>query len=294
VKPAPFALLAPRSAAEAVALMGELGDEAKLLAGGQSLLPMTIMRLAQPAHLVDLNRVSDFVGLIPRPDGGYRFGPLVRHNDLEKLAAEPGVGGYLGRVAPTIAHLPVRIRGTMAGSLAHADPASEWCAALLAADAHVTVRSVTGERTLTVDELLQGSFTTALQPEEVLVEVTVPEIGTGCGLGFAEISRRPGDFALAVGAAFLCVRDDTVTAVRVVVGGVGGGVARCGDAENALVGAPASAESWLGASDVAAELAEALDDIHTSAVHRRQLVRVVVRRALEMAAGQAEGEQGVR
>lgn len=292
MKPAPFELLAPRTADEVVALLSELGEEAKPLAGGQSLLPMMIMRMAQPTHLIDLNRAADFSGLLRLPDGGYRFGPLVRHRKLEQLAAEPGVGGYLGRVAPVIAHLPIRVRGTVVGSLAHADPASEWCTALLAADASVTMRSAESERTMAVEEFLQGSFTTALLPNEVVVEVKVPASDAGCGLGFAEISRRPGDFALALAAVAISTRDGLVTTARIAVGGMEGGAARCAPAEDVLNGAAASAELRAAASDVAAEGVEAFNDSHTSASHRRQLVRVVVRRALDQAAHHAGSDRG--
>jgi aerobic carbon-monoxide dehydrogenase medium subunit len=284
VKAAPFELLRPRSAAEAVGLLGELGEEAKPLAGGQSLLPVMVMRLARPAHLIDLNSVADFTGAVPTPGGGYRLGPLVRHHDAERLAAEPGVGGYLGRVAPLVAHLPIRIRGTVAGSLAHADPASEWCTALLAAGASVTLRSEAGERTLEVNDFLQGSYTTAAEPEELLVEITIPAAAPGWGLGFDEISRRPGDFALAMAATAVCVRDGTVTAARVAVGSVSGGSMRCTGAEDALAGSPASADSWEQAGVVAADQVTVTDDIHTTAEHRRQLLRVTVRRALAEAA----------
>jgi carbon-monoxide dehydrogenase medium subunit len=288
VKPAPFQLLRPRSSAEAVGLLGELGEEAKPLAGGQSLLPMMIMRLAQPAHLIDLNGVIDFTGVVPIPGGGYRVGPLVRHHDAERLAAEPGVGGYLGRVAPLIAHVPIRIRGTVAGSLAHADPASEWCAALLAADASVTLRNRTGERALKLDHFLQGSFETVAEPDELLVEITIPGMAPGWGLGFHEISRRPGDFAMALAATAIRLQDGVVAAARVVLGGVSGGSTRCADAEDTLAGAPASADSWNEASAAAAQRAEVTDDIHTSAEHRRQLVKVAVRRALAEAAWRAQ------
>jgi carbon-monoxide dehydrogenase medium subunit len=294
LKPAPFELLAARTAAEAVDLLSELGDGAKPLAGGQSLLPMMIMRLAQPTHLIDLNQAAGFAGLVRLPGGGYRLGPLVRHLELEQLAAEPGIGGYLGRVAPVIAHLPVRVRGTVAGSLAHADPASEWCTALLAAGASVTMRSAESERTMAVEDFLQGSFTTALLPNEVVAEVNVPAAGAGWGLGFAEMSRRPGDFALALAAAALFVDGGLVTAARVVIGGMEGGAARCGPAEDVLTGVAASAELRAAASDVAAERVQAYDDGHTSASHRRQLVRVVVRQALDQAAGQAGSGDGLQ
>lgn len=287
MKPAPFTLLSPRNAAEAVDMLADIGEGAKPLAGGQSLMPMTIMRLAQPTHLIDLNTVTDFAGIARSGDRGYRFGPLVRHHDVERLAGEPGIGGFLGRVAPVIAHLPIRLRGTVTGSLAHADPASEWCAALLAADATVTARAAGSERVLGIAELLQGSFTTVLRPDELLVEVTIPGLRPGWGLGFDEISRRPGDFALALSAAALQIEAGEIRQARVVLGGTGGGVSRCDPAEEALTGAAASEASWASAAEAAAASADVFDDIHTSAAHRRHLVRVVVRRALAAAARHA-------
>ena len=251
---------------------------------------MMNLRLARPANLVDLNRVGDFPGLSIGADGAFRIGPLVRHHDLEKLAGQAGIAGYFARIAPDIAHLPVRIRGTLVGSVAHADPASEWCAALLAASGSVTMRSQTQERTIPIEDFLHGSYATARTPEELLVEVTVPALRDGCGLGFAEVSRRPGDFALAMSAASLVVCDQVVSAARVVVGGVGGGIARCGPAEEALVGAPPSPESWTNASNAAATSVEVHMDTHSSAAYGRQLVRTVVFRALEEAALRAAGQ----
>jgi carbon-monoxide dehydrogenase medium subunit len=287
VKPAPFQLHSPRSSDEVLELLGEFGEDAKVLAGGQSLVPMMNMRLARPAHLIDLNRVESFAGLVELPDGAYQLGPLVRHYDAEMLAGAPGVGGYLGRVAPTIAHLPVRVRGTVAGSLAHADPASEWCAALVAASASVVVRSAAGQRTLAVEDFLQGSFMTALQPDEMVAAIRVPEVGDGEGLGFAEVSRRAGDFALALSAAALAVREGRITRARVVIGAMGGGVSRCADAEEALTGQAASPSAIAEAGDVAADRVEAYGDVHSSPAHRRHLVRVVVARALDAAARDA-------
>lgn len=280
MKPAPFRLLRPVSAEEAVSLARELGDEAKVLAGGQSLLPMMNLRLVRPECLLDLNRVDDFPDLSRLADGTLRIGPLTRHYELEQFAGLHGVAGYLGSVAPSIAHLPVRLRGTVAGSLAHADPASEWCAALLAARASVVARSAGGSRNMPLQDFLQGSFTTALEPDELVVEILVPEINSGSGLGFAEVSRRPGDFALALAAVGLDIVDGQITDARVVVGAVTGGISRLNSAEDAMRGMPVGQSVLDHGAAIAAGSAEVYDDVHSSVLHRRQLVRTVVRRAL--------------
>src|SRR5262249_28082461 len=151
-------------------------------------------------------------------------------------------------------------RGTVAGSLAHADPASEWCAALLAADATVTARAAGQERVLGMGELLEGSFTTALGQNELIVEVSIPGLPPGWGLGFEEVGRRPGDCALALSAAAVEIADGVVRAARVVLGGTGGGVARSAPAEEALAGADASPSSWVRAAEAAAADADLADD----------------------------------
>ena len=206
MKPPPFAYAAPGSLEEALALLAEHGDDAKVLAGGQSLVPLLNFRLTRPAVLVDINGVEGLDGL-----GGGRIGALVRTRRLEREAAEP----LLRRAASFVGHPQIRTRGTVCGSVAHADPAAELPCALVALGARARLRSVRGERELTLDELLLGPFTTALQPDELLVELDVPAQPAGTRAGFAEHARVHGDFALA-GAAVVARPDALVVSLLAV------------------------------------------------------------------------------
>ena len=252
MKPPPFEYAAPHSLDEALALLAEHGDDAKVLAGGQSLVPLLNFRLTRPALLVDINRVEGLDGL----ERG-RIGALVRTRRVEREAAQP----LLRRAATFVGHPQIRARGTACGSVAHADPAAELPCALLALGARVRLRSTRGERELLLDDFLVGPFSTALEPDELLLELEVPEQPAGTRVGFAEHSRIHGDFALA-GAAVVARPDGLVVSLLAV-------------AERPLrVDLPAEATADPGE---AASLA--VRDLEPG--HRRALAEALVRRALE-------------
>ena len=269
MKPAPFEYVAAESVEQAVALLAGGGEDAKVLAGGQSLLPLLNMRLVRPALLVDVNGVGGIDGI--EIDGEVRLGALVRQADAlaatDLAEAVPLLAAALGHVG----HPATRSRGTVGGSLAHADPAAELPAALLALDGSVVAASPRGERTIPAGELLLGAFTSALAVDELLTSVVLPRQGAR-PFGFAEFARRHGDFALA-GAAVL------LAPARVVLFGLGGGYERPGEAERALdQGADAAEVSALATRDL-----EPVSDVHADAAYRRKVAAVLVRRAIEQA-----------
>lgn len=274
--PAPFDYVRAGSAEEAVALLGEHGDDAKLLAGGMSLLPLMKLRLATPAVLVDVGRVRDLSYV---RDGGdhVAVGALTRHRDLETselLARECPV---LASVAAQVGDPQVRHRGTIGGSVAHADPASDLPATLLALDATCVVRGPAGERELPATELFLGFLETALAPDELLVELRVPKL-PGAGFSYQKFNRRAQDWAM-VGA--VAVRNG---ATRVALVNMGTTPLRARGVEEALAGGASPAE----AAERAAEGTEPPTDVNASAEYREHLARVLVRRALE-AAGAGSG-----
>lgn len=276
MKPARFSYHAPATVAEAVAL---LDDDSKVLAGGQSLVPAMNFRLARPATLVDINRIGGLDGI--STDRGYlEVGALARHRRFE-TPVEPGpTGRILALAARNIGHLPIRVRGTMAGSLAHADPASEWCVIACTLDAEMVAVSRTGERSLAAGGFFHTVFTTSLTPDELLTTVRIPILGADHRVGFAEFSRRAGDFALVMAAAVVEVKDGVVVSAAIGIGGAADIPVRATEAEHALVGRPAVAESFEAAADVAAASVRTLEDIHASAEYRSDLVRAMTRRAL--------------
>lgn len=279
MKPAAFAYHAPRSLDEAVALLAQHGGEAKILAGGQSLVPAMNFRMARPAALVDINRIPGLDG-IAAEDGWLRLGALVRHARLEAPVAEGPLGRLLPEVARHIAHLPIRMRGTFCGSLAHADPASEWCATALALDAVMVAQGPAGRREIPASAFFSHVFTTALQPEELLVEARLPLLDAGWRCGFAEFSRRAGDFALAMAVAALRLEGGVVRQASIALGGVAATPVLAPGAARALLGSAPGAGSFAAAAAMAAEEIEPQEDIHASAALRRDLIRAMVRRAL--------------
>jgi carbon-monoxide dehydrogenase medium subunit len=263
LKPAPFTWHAPRSIDEAVGLLHQHAADGRVLAGGQSLVPAMALRLATPAHLIDINEIPVLRTL--RAENGYlRIGALVRHSAFEEPAVEGPLGQLLATVVRHIAHHPIRTRGTFCGSLAHADPASEWCLVAATLGAELLARGARGTRTIAAAEFFRGVMTTALAPDELLVEARLPLLPRGTGFGFYEYSRRAGDFAIAMA---LVVRGSETW---IGVGGAEAFPRRIREAEGAAD--PAAA---------AARAIEPLSDPHYSADYRRDVVRAAVRRALE-------------
>jgi carbon-monoxide dehydrogenase medium subunit/6-hydroxypseudooxynicotine dehydrogenase subunit alpha len=269
VKPPPFAYARAESVEEALALLGEAGEDAKPLAGGQSLMPLLAYRLLRPSHLVDLGGIEG-LDRVERRDGGLEAGALVRHATLERAGL-----GLLSEAAGHVGHLPIRTRGTLGGSLAHADPAAELPVAALALDAEVIARSASGERSLAIEDFLLGPFTTALQPAELVLSVRVPRPPAGSRFAFEELALRAGDFALA--SCAVVVADGHA---RVALGGVGPTALRAREAERTLAGGPLSGERIEHAAATAAGECDPVDDPRATARYRRELVAVLVRRAL--------------
>ena len=303
VKPAPFRYARASSLAEAIALLAAGHGDAKVLAGGQSLVPMLNMRLVRPAVLVDVNGLHELIGITPTPDGGLRIGALTRHAEL---AASPVVierASLLAEAARHVGHAAIRNQGTLGGSLAHADPAAELPAALVALDARVHVTGPRGAREIAADALFLGLLTTALEPDEILTAIEVP--AQPPGWGFVEIARRPGDFALAGVAAVVHVgRPLTLPSpphggegasearcemVRLVGFGVGDRPVRLTRAERLLASAPLDAETAARAGAAAGPDCDPPSDVHGSADYRRHLATVLAERALLQAGARLAG-----
>lgn len=281
MKPAAFEYVAPTSRAEALAALARAGDEARILAGGQSLVPAMNFRLARPAVLVDVNRAAE-LDYVAEAEGRLRIGALARHAAFERPVTDGPLGALLARIARHVAHPPIRTRGTMAGSIANADPAAEWCVAALALDAELVLESAArGARTVPARDFFLDLFETALAEDEMLVEVRLPKLGPDRRCGFAEFSRRAGDYALAMALAVLRIDGGTVRAARIVVGSVGPTPLALPEAAAALEGRAADADAIALAARLAAEAVDPPDDVQASAAYRRDLVAAMVARALK-------------
>jgi carbon-monoxide dehydrogenase medium subunit len=284
VKPAPFEYFDPRSVDEAVTLLETHGDDAKVLAGGQSLVPMLALRLARPAAVIDVNRVAGLDGL--RQNGAtLSVGALVRQRALERWAAERTP--LLATALRHVGHAPIRTRGTVAGSIAHADPASELPALLLCLEGGVVARSRRGTRTIAADEFFQGPLVTSLAADELVIETRWTLPPAHAGWGFHEMARRQGDFALVGVAAVLAVRRGVVADARIAIFGAAATPVRAREAERALTGQAATEGAVAEASRLAAAGLEAVSDIHAPAAYRVSVTRTLTARALNDAAGRA-------
>ena len=287
MKPAPFDYSAPTTVDEATVILAEHGDEAKPLAGGQSLVPLLALRLARFAHLVDLNDVAELAG-VQRENGTLRVGAMTRQRAAERSEEVAAAVPLLARALPLIGHRQIRARGTVGGSIAHADPASELPAVALALDADLEVRSSRGSRTIAAADFLVSMWTTALEPDELLVAVRFPVWGPRSGFAVEEFARRDGDFAIA-GAATGVQIDDAGTITRAAIGlfGMGLSSVRAATAETALIGSSVNDADLDDIGRAAVADAEPSDDLHASAAYRRRvgahLVRVALARSLEEA-----------
>ena len=288
MKPARFAYHAPATVDEAIALLTRYGGEAKLLAGGQSLMPLMNFRVARPAALIDLNAIAS-LGYIREEDGQVRFGAMTRQRAIEFSPVVRRRLPLLAEATALVGHLPIRSRGTIGGSLAHADPSAEYPAILAALDGVVVTRGPRGERTLQASELFQSYLTTSLGPDEILVEVRLPAMAAGAGFAFEEFSRRHGDFAI-VGIATMLVGDGQHCATaRLATAGAGPVPMRLRSAEEILERDGLSEAAVEAAARRAAELVEPDSDIHASAAYRRNLTRVLTGRALRRAKARMGG-----
>jgi carbon-monoxide dehydrogenase medium subunit len=290
MKPAPIDYLVPDSLDETLAVLAEHGSDAKPLAGGQSLIPLLNFRLARPTLLVDLNRLAELDYVRAVDDGGLAIGAMTRHSRLERDPQVVAAAPLLSAAAGFVAHPQIRNRGTLGGTLAHADPAAELPVVAVALEARFRIRNATGERWAPAAEFFVGLLTADLQPGELLVEVAVPPMPPGSGWSFREIARRSGDYAHAGVAAVLTRDRGGCRRARLVYLSLGDGPMRARQAEQLLETEGVSE----GTIDEAATLAAASEiepagDIHASAAYKRHLARVLTRRALAEAWQRAGG-----
>lgn len=274
---------------EVLALLAEHGDEAKLLAGGQSLVPLLNLRLARPYVVIDLAAV-DGLARMDSADGRVLLGPMTRQRAMETSTALAAACPLLVEAIGHIGHVQIRNRGTVGGSLAHADPAAELPAVAVALDAEMVVRSTKGERVVPAQEFFEGSFTTTLQADELLTEIRMP-VTEGRGTAFTELARRTGDFAIAGVAAVVRFQPGSrrVAEAGLAALGVGPTPIRLRDAEAAVVGSDLSGASVSAAAAVAMAAVSPVTDVHADEDYRRRLVGVLVSRALHRSCPAAEG-----
>jgi aerobic carbon-monoxide dehydrogenase medium subunit len=285
-----FSYEAPATVAEATALLAEHQDEASLLAGGQSLIPLMALRLARPAVLVDINGLDELSGVSVR-DGQVMVGAMTRQYVAEESETVAATLPLLASALPLIGHEAIRSRGTVGGSMAHADPAAELPAVARALDAEFVVRSQSGERVIPAAEWFEGYLTTARRPDEILVEVRFPVAEPGTGVAFLEIARRHGDFAMVGLATSLTLTDGTITDARLAFSGVADVPVRAAAAESLLVGQQPSAELFAEAARLAAEPLEPPADLHGSSDYRKKVAAALVRRGLRAATDNAYERQ---
>jgi len=285
MKPASFEYVLPDSLEAALALLAQHGGDAKPLAGGQSLVPAINFRVAQPALLIDLNGLGDLDFVRQTEEGGLRIGAMTRQRRLERDPLVARFNPLLHETVPYVAHPQIRNRGTLGGSLVHADPASELPVIALTLAARLRAQSATGERWLSAEEFFLGMFTTALTPEELLVEIEWPAMPPRTGWSFAEFARRHGDYAL-MGVAALVTLDaeGRCQEARLVYLNAGDGPVAARRAAESLLGHAPSAELIEAAAKIASEdEIEPLGNVHASVAYQRHLARVLTRRALTQA-----------
>jgi aerobic carbon-monoxide dehydrogenase medium subunit len=284
MKPAAFRYHAPKTVDEAVALLAEVaGDDGRILAGGQSLVPTMAFRLAKPSHLVDINGVTA-LNRLTVADGKLCIGACVRHAAFHKPVCDGPLGKLLTDVVHHIAHYPIRNRGTFCGSLAHVDPASEWCLVLTALDGEVLAKSARGERVIAARDFFKGIMTTALRDDELLVEARLPILSADTRCGFYEFNRRAGDFALAMAIGTYRLDGGKMIEPRLAAGAAEVNPRRIAQAERALAGVVPGDTAFRAAAAAATAAIDPMEDIINSAEFRRDLVLAVTRRALERAA----------
>jgi carbon-monoxide dehydrogenase medium subunit len=286
VKPAPFDYHAPRNLEDALRILGDAGQDGRVLAGGQSLMPMLNLRILSPAVLVDINRIETLDRLHVGAES-LTVGALVRHADLLRHAGVRDGWPLLAEATAQVAHPAIRNRGTVCGSVAHNDPAAEHPAVLVTLEGTVVIAGGAGRRDLPAEEFFTGMLSTALEPGEMVVELRYPRPPAGAGAAFVEFSRRLGDFAIGGAAAMLTMRDGICEKARLSIVGMGDGPFRARAAEEALTGRRIGSEDTADAfAEAAAKVKAAVDpadDVHASSSYRRHLAGVMAVRALETA-----------
>ncbi|MGC1757674.1 MAG: xanthine dehydrogenase family protein subunit M [Trebonia sp.] len=281
---------APTTMAEAVDLLAEHQDEASVLAGGQSLIPLMALRLARPAVLIDINGLSE-LSLVAVEDGRVTIGAMTREYVAEDSATVGDTVPLLAAALPLIGHEAIRSRGTIGGSLAHADPAAELPAVARALDAEFVVRGRAGERVVPAADWFEGYLATSRRPDEILAEVRFPAAGPGTGVAFLEVARRHGDFAIVGLAVSLTLADGVISDARLAFAGVSDVPVRAAEAEDLLVGQRPSAELFAEAARVATAALDPPADLNGSPEYRKQIAATLVRRGLQAAADNADERQ---
>jgi aerobic carbon-monoxide dehydrogenase medium subunit len=283
VKPAPFEYVRPGSLEEALAVLDEHGDDAKVLAGGQSLVPLMNLRLTQPRLIIDLNGLGDLAYVRAR-DGGLAIGALTRQRTIETSALVRERAPLLSEATPLIGHVPIRTRGTLGGSLSHADPAAEYPTAAVALEARLILARRGGERALDAEGFFRTYLTTALEPTEILTAVELPALPPRSATAFLELTRRHGDFAIAGAATVVTLADNgAILSGRIALCGVGPTPIRARRAESILSGQRPTRSLLADAAAAAAAASDPADDLHGSAEYRREMSGVFTRRALTRA-----------
>lgn len=284
MKPAPFKYIAAASLEQALALKAEYGDDAKFLAGGQSLMPAMNFRLARPAVLIDINPLGELAGIAPQENDGTSIGALTRYYALESDSSFRRNYPLFGEALPHIAHPQIRNRGTIGGNLSHADPASELPALAVALQATMKIRASTRERTVAAADFFQGLLTTDLGPDEMLVGIRLPAPKPRTGTCFLEVARRRGDFALAGVAASLTVEESgTCTLARIALCGVGETPVDASTAAAGLIGNRVTGQQMEDVADTVQRMIEPSGNVHASPDYQRHVAGVLTRRALATA-----------
>jgi len=288
--PAAFDYRAPTSLAEALTVLGEHGDDAKVMAGGQSLIPLLKLRFALPALVVDIGRIDGLSRVVADGDT-LRIGARTRHVDLERDRSLDSICPILRDAARQVSDPLVRNRGTVGGSLCHADPAGDWGAVMLALEAQFVVRSASGERTIAAQDFFAGPFTTALRPDELLTEIRIPLAGAGhrSAGSYLKLERKVGDFATVGVAVQVRMTNGTVDRAGIGLTAVGPSSLKATSAEQVLTGREPTRDAFAEAARVAAAAAEPKDDMRGSAEYKQDVVRVFVERGLTSAVAQARG-----
>ena len=281
---------APKTVSEAVELLAEHLDQASVLAGGQSLIPLLALRLARPAGLIDINGIAGLSG-VSAAGGWVAIGAMTREYAAEESGTVAGAVPLLAAALPMIGHEAIRSRGTIGGSLAHADPAAELPAVARALDAEFVVRSRSGERVIPAAEWFEGYLTTSRRPGELLVEVRFPAAGLGTGISFQEVARRHGDFAIVGLAASLTLSGGAISDARLAFAGISDVPVRAAGAEDLLVGERPSDRLFDEAARRATGDIDPPADLHGSSDYRKKVAAALVRRGLRAAAGNAGERQ---
>ncbi|QOF75555.1 xanthine dehydrogenase family protein subunit M (plasmid) [Aminobacter sp. SR38] len=287
MKPAAFEYLAAKTLDEALSALASGGD-AKVIAGGQSLVPMMNFRLVQPEFLVDINSIPELSDIEER-DGGLKLGALVRHAQSLKSPEALRHFPIIAETLQHVAHVAIRNRGTIGGSLVHADPAAEWPLLVTLLDAELEIHGPDGLRRVAPDEFFIAPLVTGLEDGEILTAVHLPYLPAGTGTAFEEVSQRAGDFAIASAGAIIALKDGIVAEARLALGGVADTAIRARAAEEHLLGKTLTTELMARASQFAAEGLEPNADLHASSEYRLHLIPIVARRVLERASRRAEG-----